>query len=112
MKKINTVVDLPKTEIMVTSEDDFVKTYKPMPAPPPVQMFDLGSGAILLDPHEPKHSLLLTKQYQQGKDHIWTLVEEDGIMVIISGYHYVNRMGYIITEVPWNLDNIIITLEN
>lgn len=29
---------------------------------------------------------------------IWTLVEEDGEMAILSGYHHVNRLGYFITQ--------------
>lgn len=31
---------------------------------------------------------------------IWTLVESDGYIAIISGFHLVNRIGYFITEVP------------
>jgi hypothetical protein len=32
---------------------------------------------------------------------VWTLIEVDGIMYISAGYHLVNRMGYFITEKPW-----------
>ncbi len=34
-------------------------------------------------------------------DRIWTLVDCDGKMYITPGWHYVNRMDYIITEIPW-----------
>lgn len=29
---------------------------------------------------------------------VWTVVECDGVMGIESGYHYVNRFGYLITK--------------
>ena len=32
---------------------------------------------------------------------IWTLCEEDDIQFIQAGWHFVNRFGYLITEVPW-----------
>ena len=31
---------------------------------------------------------------------VWTLVETDGNMSIISGFHFVNRLGYFITAAP------------
>lgn len=33
-----------------------------------------------------------------GDQHIWTIVEADGKMFITSGYHFVDRIGYLITE--------------
>ena len=37
----------------------------------------------------------------QHENKVWTLVEEDGVMFIISGFHFVNRVGYFVTEKPW-----------
>ena len=34
-------------------------------------------------------------------DRIWTMLDCDGKIYISPGWHYVNRMDYIITEVPW-----------
>jgi hypothetical protein len=31
---------------------------------------------------------------------LWTRMDEDGFLFTGSGYHYVNRLGYVITEVP------------
>lgn len=31
---------------------------------------------------------------------VWTLLDCDGHLVISSGYHFVNRMGYFVTEKP------------
>lgn len=32
--------------------------------------------------------------------HVWTVVECDGQLYIMEGWHYVNRMGYIIAKNP------------
>lgn len=33
---------------------------------------------------------------------VWTIVTGDnGEMIITAGYHYVNRLGYLVTEKPW-----------
>lgn len=38
---------------------------------------------------------------------IWTIVEGDDNQIIISpGLHLVNRMGYLITQNHWDVDNI------
>lgn len=33
--------------------------------------------------------------------YIWTYLDTDGGSVTVEGMHYVNRIGYYITEVPW-----------
>ena len=33
--------------------------------------------------------------------HIWTWIQGDESDLIVAGYHYVNRLGYYITEFPW-----------
>ena len=38
----------------------------------------------------------------QKDKHIWTLVEGDsGDLYIVDGYHFVNRLNYFITELPY-----------
>ena len=36
---------------------------------------------------------------------IWTLIDLDGREYVSEGYHHVNRMGYFITEVAYDLDH-------
>lgn len=44
---------------------------------------------------------------QQPNNNIWTVLDVDGGTIIANGYHHVNRLGYIITEVPFaDEDNI------
>ncbi len=38
---------------------------------------------------------------------IWTLLETDGESYIASGFHFVNRLGYFITEIPYSIDDNI-----
>ena len=38
---------------------------------------------------------------------VWTWLEEDGVQWIGDGYHYVNRLGHFITEVPCPSDTCI-----
>jgi hypothetical protein len=54
------------------------------------------------------------------KRHVWTVIDvsssfdgdvpkdEDGddCWLVVAGYHLVNRLGYVITENPWEDDNI------
>jgi hypothetical protein len=90
------------------SWDDFVKTYKP-------QLNHLDSNASMGEGwmyetfgEEIKyvHSIL-----ESEPNRIWTVLDTDEDLTIASGYHYVNRMGYVICEVPFN-EGEMIELEN
>jgi hypothetical protein len=39
---------------------------------------------------------------KQSPYNVWTLVSAGGDWVIMSGWHFVYRMGYFITEVAWD----------
>jgi len=39
---------------------------------------------------------------RQDSECIWTLVEAEDELVILSGWHIVNRLGYFVTERPWD----------
>jgi hypothetical protein len=39
---------------------------------------------------------------EKHNKHIWTIVDnEDGELIIIAGFHFVNRLGYLITPEAW-----------
>ncbi len=39
---------------------------------------------------------------QKPNKNIWTIVDnEDGELIIIAGFHFVNRLGYLITPESW-----------
>lgn len=33
--------------------------------------------------------------------HVWTYQDRDGVMLLAAGEYKSNRLGYILTEVPW-----------
>lgn len=38
----------------------------------------------------------------QDPRHVWTLVEgDDGNLYIVDGLHYVNRLNYVVTDLPF-----------
>lgn len=71
------------------SDDVFFDRYRPVPAPGTTQ----ENGEY-------------THEYDQVRDKdarfVWTLVDgdDDGIYVQ-AGFHVVNRIAYLVTEVPW-----------
>ena len=39
--------------------------------------------------------------------HVWTVLDGPGSSCyVVAGWHYVNRLGYIVTELPWTSDDI------
>jgi hypothetical protein len=40
----------------------------------------------------------------QNNNNVWTYVQGDLSMLLVNGYSIVNRLGYYITEVPWEDD--------
>ena len=51
-------------------------------------------------------------EYIQNYDpkYVWTYVDSDMCSLILAGYHYVNRLGYYITEVPWTDEDTTVLL--
>ena len=38
--------------------------------------------------------------------YIWTIVDGDNdSVVLINGFHFVNRLGYVVCQIPWGYDN-------
>lgn len=92
---------------------DFVSTYHP-----------ISNGIIDGEPSRPMFAAFgrdLQTVRSTDERRVWTVIDvdlsdaqphpygdEDGdnCWVIVTGYHYVNRLGYLITEVPWESDDI------
>ena len=88
-------------------EDDWVDTYKPKPAPRQGSGYDYGSGCTLVDGYSKED-----RAYLESCDPktIWTVVSGDGD-AIVPGFHYVNRLGNIVTELPYEDDIDEVELE-
>ena len=54
-------------------------------------------------------------EYIQSLDErfVWTSVQGDMSDLIVAGYAYVNRLGYYVTEIPWDDENqyVLISVE-
>ena len=47
-----------------------------------------------------EYHMILDKTKESPKK-VWTLIDCDGWYGIVAGWHYVNRVGYLITEQEW-----------
>jgi hypothetical protein len=43
---------------------------------------------------------------------VWTWVDADGGTYIIPGYHYVNRIGYFLTEKEWEHEEVEVVVDD
>jgi len=86
------------------TEDEFLEHYKPIKN----HLDDNASWDGCMFETYGKE-LEFVKAYD-GK-HVWTLLEGDEGTYISSGFHFVNRMGYLITEVAFGLEEIEIKCE-
>lgn len=39
---------------------------------------------------------------QQPNKRIWTIVDEEGKLYVIAGFHIINRLGYLVTNEEWS----------
>lgn len=42
------------------------------------------------------------------KNNVWTLIEVDDQLLIVNGMHMVNRIGYYLTHLPWENEEVIV----
>lgn len=93
-------------DIMTTTEknkdewDDFADKYKPVKNHFEEEAtFDGCMFETYGDNYKYVESLSIDPN---TSDKIWTICEEDGLRFIQAGWHFVNRLGYVITEIPFN----------
>jgi hypothetical protein len=81
----------------------FEKQYKPQRNP-----YDKNASfdGYLMETYGEEMDLV----HQAPTSHVWTVVdsEESDDLLLISGYHYVNRIGYILTELPHYDKDIVV----
>lgn len=80
------------------SEDELTQRYQPMPNVLNANAsFNFGEGGCLYETFEQE----LEHIRAQLPKHVWTIIETDGVQAIVNGYHFVNRLGYILTAHQW-----------
>jgi len=74
--------------------DEFVERFRPE------ANFIANNGSDLFETYGPELAYVRAIN-GMNPGRVWTMVDgDDGQIVITSGYHFVNRIAYIITEVP------------
>jgi hypothetical protein len=77
------------------TEDEWFDQFAPVASP----YSDLGWRHCLHDTAGAGYALVQV-ELARGDNRIWTLLDCDGQLVIVNGWHYVNRQGYFITTYP------------
>ena len=78
----------------ILEEDDFFARFEPIKNP-----IDDGHGfdGHMFETYGAELSFV-HQMMASEPERVWTVVECDGVISIESGYHYVNRFGYLITK--------------
>ena len=79
-------------------EEEFIEKYEPLQNP---LTQDGPWNNWMFETYGEEHEIVLA-ELKKKSNNIWTLVDGDNVeSIIISGYHWVNRQGYIITKKPY-----------
>lgn len=76
------------------NDDQFFEHYKPIQNH---LVTDAPEGGCMFETYGPELDFVKTQEPKK----VWTVLEVDGLFYYAAGFHHVNRMGYLITEVPW-----------
>ena len=80
----------------VLTTDEFFRWYQPQQNP-----FDDNASydGCMFETYGKEHDhIKLVNDF--APDRIWTMLDCEGKTIVANGYHFVNRIGYIITELP------------
>jgi|DEB0MinimDraft_12_1074336.scaffolds.fasta_scaffold01004_2 hypothetical protein len=95
-------------EYTLLQEDEFLEKYKPIQNH---MVEDAPFDGCMYETYG--EELEFIREVSQESHSVWTILENDnGDFFYSSGYHFVNRYGYLVTEIAWEHDNIEVELEN
>lgn len=83
--------------------DAFLDTYKPIVSH--FKSADDSFQSMVFEIDDQELSFIKMMHSLQPKQ-VWTVLEVDGNTIVSSGCHFVNRSGYMVTEVPADADHI------
>jgi len=85
---------------MIDAMEAWCNTYKPIVNHlDPDASFDDGNGGIMFETYGAEE-VYVRRTARVDPQRVWTYVDGDGGTFIVSGMHFVNRIGYFITELP------------
>jgi hypothetical protein len=85
--------------------DEWEVIYKPMQNPHSRDSFFWGK---MFETYEPD----IDEVHRVNPNRVWTLVDHNPNSVyldLIPGYHLVDRLGYFISDVPWEDKDLVVT---
>lgn len=79
---------------MTMSYDEWLSTFRPI-----LNQFDDNASydGRMFETYGDE----VTYVKDQPNPHIWTLLDAEGYTIISKGWHFVNRLGYFVCEVPF-----------
>lgn len=88
--------------------DEFVDTYRPIctgivegaPGRPMFETFGKDWETVRSAAIEFVWTIIEV-DLSDGKPHPYTEADDDSCWLVVAGRHYVNRIGYMVAEVPW-----------
>jgi hypothetical protein len=105
----------------IIKEDDFYSEYKPQinhiireKINPSINDRDITGWNGTMYETFGEELDYITNLVRSGEgNRVWTIVDgEDGDLIIIAGFRFVNRMGYLVTEKPWTSSDDYVEEEN
>lgn len=92
--------------------DDWFDKYKPMVNHlDPHASWGGEAGGTMYETYGAEEQFV-REQVAVNPKKVWTLLDCDGKMICVSGWHYVNRFGYFVTEVECDNDNEFYSAED
>jgi len=86
----------------MTTFEDFIQKYKPIKNH---LNEDRGYNGYAFETFGEELDYICKFNVKQ----VWTIVSEDNEETyILAGYHYVNRLSYILTEIEWENEDIVV----
>lgn len=84
---------------------EWEEKYKPIPNP-----FKDYQDQLMFETYGEEYEFVKTKIDSQQ---VWTYVDGDMSSLIMAGFGIVNRIGYYVTEIPWedSMDYVLLSVE-
>jgi len=88
-----------ESKFIQMTDDEWFAKYKPIANPTGDSGLHIDDVCYMFETYDPDITKVLEAR-EVNPACVWTLLDCDDCEVIGDGYHYVNRIGYFITEVP------------
>lgn len=84
------------------SYEEWRERYKPIRNPYASAIESRAYEGCMFETYGPEVQLVQIAE----QHHVWTLLDDDQGTVLVSGRHFVNRLGYFITVEPWTQEHV------